>query len=134
VGFRDIQEPQRQKKGDLTLPDVEKFDAFNEIKVDDTGRRLNLSFDMGTITKFTSGSGTWGSSWNTGTTRLVFLSKTEQYILFPHRNVCSPRPYVSREQRCLCSALLKPGSPLAPKNQVPPLFSKTPEERRDGGR
>jgi hypothetical protein len=57
-----------------TLPAVEKFDAFHEIKLDDTGPMLDLSFDTGTTgTKSSSGFGAWGSSWNTGTTRLVFL-------------------------------------------------------------
>jgi hypothetical protein len=27
---------------------------------------------------------------------------TYLYYMFPHRNVCSSQPYVSREQRCLC--------------------------------
>jgi hypothetical protein len=55
-----------------TLPAVEKFDAFHEIKLDDTGPMLDLSFDTGTIgTKSSTGFGAWGSSWNTGTTRLV---------------------------------------------------------------
>ena len=55
-----------------TLPAVEKFDAFQEIKLDDTGPMLDLSFDTGTTgTKSSSGFGAWGSSWNTGTTRLV---------------------------------------------------------------
>jgi hypothetical protein len=55
-----------------TLPAVEKFDAFHEIKLDDTGPMLDLSFDTGTTgTKSSSGFGAWGSSWNTGTTRSV---------------------------------------------------------------
>jgi hypothetical protein len=73
--------PKSKKKGKKNkvedaapaLPPVEKFDAFHEIKLDDTGPMLDLSFDTGTIgTKSSSGFGAWGSSWNTGTTRLVF--------------------------------------------------------------
>jgi hypothetical protein len=49
---------------------VEKFDAFHEIKLDDTGPMLDLSFDTGNTSTKTAGSGfgSWGSSWNTGTT------------------------------------------------------------------
>jgi len=47
-------------------PAAEKFDAFHEIKLDDTGPMLDLSFDTGTKSN-TSGFGAWGSSWNTGT-------------------------------------------------------------------
>lgn len=48
-------------------PAIEKFDAFHEIKLDDTSPMLDLSFDTGTTgTKSTSGFGAWGSSWNTG--------------------------------------------------------------------
>lgn len=44
----------------------EKFDAFHEIKLDDTTPMLDLNF--GTDTKSSSGFGSWGSSWATGTT------------------------------------------------------------------
>jgi hypothetical protein len=48
-------------------PVIEKFDAFHEIKLDDTSPMLDLSFETGTTgTKSTSGFGAWGSSWNTG--------------------------------------------------------------------
>jgi hypothetical protein len=57
-----------------TLRTTEKFDAFYEIKLDDTSPMIDLSFDTGTTnTKSSSGFGAWGSSWNTGTTRLAFL-------------------------------------------------------------
>jgi hypothetical protein len=76
--------PKSKKKGKKgkveeaapALPPVEKFDAFHEIKLDDTGPMLDLSFDTGPIgTKSSSNFGAWGSSWNTGTTRLVFPSQ-----------------------------------------------------------
>lgn len=59
------------KKGQVeeaapAIPPVEKFDAFHEIKLDDTGPMLDLSFDAGTKTS-TGGFGSWGSSWDTGT-------------------------------------------------------------------
>lgn len=44
----------------------EKFDAFHEIKLDDTVPSLDLDFGAGA--KSSSGFGSWGSSWNTGTT------------------------------------------------------------------
>jgi len=50
------------------VPATEKFDAFHEIKLDDTGPMLDLSFDTGTKPS-TGGFGSWGSSWNTGTTK-----------------------------------------------------------------
>lgn len=50
------------------VPAAEKFDAFHEIKLDDTGPMLDLSFDTGTKPS-TGGFGSWGSSWNTGTTK-----------------------------------------------------------------
>lgn len=57
-----------------------KFDAFHEIKLDDTGPMLDLSFDTpSTSTKNTGGStgfGAWGSSWNTGTTNTWDFSST----------------------------------------------------------
>lgn len=59
------------KKGkveEVAPPAAEKFDAFHEIKLDDTGPMLDLSFDTGTTKPATGGFGTWGSSWNTGTT------------------------------------------------------------------
>ena len=66
-----------------TLPVVEKFDAFHEIKLDDTGPMLDLSFDTGTIgTKSSSGFGAWGSSWNTGTTRLVISFRSVGIVRF----------------------------------------------------
>ncbi|XMA19487.1 hypothetical protein WAI453_012278 [Rhynchosporium graminicola] len=58
------------KKGaaeEIAPPAAEKFDAFHEIKLDDTGPMLDLSFDTGTKPS-TGGFGSWGSSWNTGTT------------------------------------------------------------------
>jgi hypothetical protein len=86
--------PKSKKKGKKnkveeaapTLPAVEKFDAFHEIKLDDTGPMLDLSFDTGTVgTKSSSGFGAWGSSWNTGTTRLVFSLQSPGLV----RVVCS---------------------------------------------
>lgn len=52
-------------------PVEEKFDAFHEIKLDDTAPMLDLNFDSGPAgnKSGTSGFGAWGSSWNTGTTR-----------------------------------------------------------------
>lgn len=75
--------PAKKKKGkkgkteDTPAPEpaASKFDAFTEIKLDDTGPMLDLSFDTGgTDTKSAgTGFGAWGSSWTTGatTTRLV---------------------------------------------------------------
>jgi hypothetical protein len=49
---------------------TDKFDAFQEIKLDDTGPMLDLSFDTGT-TSASKSFGDWGTSWKTGTTRFV---------------------------------------------------------------
>ena len=58
-------------------PTTEKFDAFHEIKLDDTSPMLDLSFDTGTTgSKTTGGFGAWGSSWNTGTTSTWDFSST----------------------------------------------------------
>ena len=82
-GFATTTKKKKGKKGkvdDVTSaaePAVSKFDAFTEIKLDDTGPMLDLSFDTGpSETKSPSSFGAWGSSWNTGATttqRLVDL-------------------------------------------------------------
>jgi hypothetical protein len=67
--FVPAKSKKKGKKGKAEDPPAatEKFDAFHEIKLDDTGPMLDLSFDTGTKSS-TSGFGAWGSSWNTGTT------------------------------------------------------------------
>lgn len=56
----------KKGKADDPPPAAEKFDAFHEIKLDDSGPMLDLSFDTGAKPS-TSGFGSWGSSWDTGT-------------------------------------------------------------------
>lgn len=75
--FTPAKSKKKGKKGKVedaapALQAVEKFDAFHEIKLDDTGPMLDLSFDTGTTGTKSSGFGAWGSSWNTGTTKWVF--------------------------------------------------------------
>lgn len=53
----------------LEVPAADKLDAFSEIKLDDTGPMLDLSFDTGTKTS-TGGFGSWGSSWITGGSKI----------------------------------------------------------------
>ena len=74
TSFTTAKSKKKGKKGKAEEPAAElaadKFDAFQEIKLDDTGPMLDLSFDTG-ITESKSGSGgfgAWASSWNTGTT------------------------------------------------------------------
>ncbi|KAH8676759.1 hypothetical protein BGZ60DRAFT_265403 [Tricladium varicosporioides] len=51
-------------------PPEEKFDAFHEIKLDDTAPMLDLSFDAPTAKSSTAGGlGSWGSSWGNTTTK-----------------------------------------------------------------
>lgn len=67
--FAPVKPKKKGKKGKAEDPPAasatEKFDAFHEIKLDDTGPMLDLSFDTGTKAS-TSGFGAWGSSWDTG--------------------------------------------------------------------
>ncbi len=69
--FMPAKKGKKNKKGKVeeaapAIPAAEKFDAFHEIKLDDTGPMLDLSFDTGTKPS-TGGFGSWGSSWDTGT-------------------------------------------------------------------
>jgi hypothetical protein len=72
ASFMPAKGKKKGKKGKTEEPAAaDKFDAFQEIKLDDTGPMLDLSFDTGTTESKTGGSGgfgSWGSSWNTGTT------------------------------------------------------------------
>ena len=78
--FMPAKSKKKGKKGKAeepapAAPGAEKFDAFHEISLGDTGPSLDLSFDTGTDTK-TTGFGAWGSNWNTGSTTTWDFSAT----------------------------------------------------------